>query len=128
MMKNKILTILAVLLGLLLINGGLDKFIHYMPVPDDLPEALAKDNAAFMEISWLMPLVGFAEVLGGLLILFPRTRALGVLVLVPVMVGIVLTHISVAPEGLPIALVMWAILLWIGYENRQKYLPLLQRG
>ncbi len=125
-MKSKILNILSVLFGLLLMNGGLDKFFHYMPVPESLPEAVTRDNAAFAEISWLMPLVGCAEVLGGLLILFPKTRALGALVVFPVMTGVLLTHIFTAPDGLPIALVIWAVLLWIIYANREKYLPLIR--
>ena len=125
-MKKKVLNVLSVIFGLLLINGGLDKFFHYMPIPPDLPEALVKDNLAFMEIEWLMPLVGFAEFLGGLLILFPKTRALGALVVSPVMVGVLLTHIFVAPEGLVIAFVIWTILLWIIFENRNKYLKLVE--
>lgn len=125
-MKQKILNVLSILFGLLLINGGLDKFLHYMPIPPDLPEALAKDNLAYIEIAWLMPLVGFAELLGGVLILFPLTRTLGALVIFPVMVGVLLTHIFVAPEGLIIAVAIWTILLWMIYENRQKYLGLLK--
>lgn len=124
-MKNKILNILSILFGLLLINGGLDKFLHYMPVPDDLPEELLKDSMALMEIVWLMPLVGLAEILGGTLIAFPKTRALGVLVVCPVMVGVFLTHIFVAPSGLPIVFVVWVILIWIIYENREKYFHLI---
>ena len=77
-----------------------------MPIPPDLPEAIEKDNLAFMEIEWLMPLVGFAELLGGLLILLSKTRALGALIVFPVMVGVLLTHILVAPEGLIIAFVI----------------------
>lgn len=124
-MYRIVLNIISGLLGLLFLNGGLNKFFNYMPAPENLPEPLAKDTAALMEIIWLMPLIGVAEILGGLLILFPKTRALGVLVLFPVMVGILLTHIFVAPEGMPIALVMWVILLWIIYENKQKYINLL---
>ncbi|WP_439481031.1 DoxX family membrane protein [Cyclobacterium plantarum] len=125
-MKQKAYNVIAVLFGLLLMNGGLNKFFNYMPVPEGLPEALVKDNLALIEIEWLMPLIGFAEVLGGLLIFFPKTRALGALVVFPVMVGILLTHIFVAPEGLVIALIIWAILLWIIFENRSKYLNLLK--
>ncbi|QHL88987.1 DoxX family membrane protein [Nibribacter ruber] len=124
-MKQKILTVLCVLLGLLLLNGGLNKFFNYMPVPENLPAELVKDTTALMEISWLMPLIGAAEILGGILIMFPRTRALGALVIFPVMVGVLLTHVLVEPGGLPIALVIWAILLWIIFENRRKYLPLI---
>lgn len=126
-MIQKILTVFCVLFGLLLINGGLNKFFNYMPVPNNLPQELVKDTAALTEISWLLPLIGFAEVLGGILIIFPRTRALGALVVFPVMVGVLLTHIVVEPSGLPIALVIWAILLWIIIENRRKYLVLLEK-
>ena len=120
-MKNKILTGVSVLFGLLLINGGLNKFFNYMPVPDDIAEEMLKDMNAIVEISWLMPLIALAEITGGLLIIFPKTRAFGAVVVFPVMVGVLLTHIFVDPSGLPIALVIWAILLWILFENREKY-------
>jgi uncharacterized membrane protein YphA (DoxX/SURF4 family) len=125
-MKQKFFNGISLLSGLLLINGGLDKFFHYMPVPEGLPEPLVKDTEALMEIAWLMPLVGLAELVGGILILFSKTRALGALIVFPVMVGVLLVHLTVAPEGLPIAIVIWAILGWIIYENRQKYLPIIQ--
>lgn len=124
-MNRKVLNILSVLLGLLLLNGGLNKFFNYMPVPEDLPEAIARDNEALMEITWLMPLIASVEILGGLLILFPKTRALGALVIFPVMVGILLTHIFVAPEGLIMALLIWSVLLWVLYENKEKYYSLI---
>jgi putative oxidoreductase len=125
-MKKKIFNGFSILFGLLLINGGLNKYLNYMPVPNDLPESLVKDNVAILEIAWLMPLIGFAEIVGGLLILFPKTRALGTLVVFPVMVGVLLTHIFVAPSGLPIAIVIWAILIWIIYENKDKYYYLVK--
>lgn len=125
-MKEKIFNGLSIVFGLLLLNGGLNKFLNYMPVPDDLPQALIKDNLAIIEITWLMPLIGFAEIVGGILILFPKTRALGALVVFPVMVGVLLTHIFVAPGGLLIAIVIWAMLLWIIFENRYKYLTLIK--
>ena len=74
-----------------------------------------------------MPLVGSAEILGGLLVIIPRTRALGALVIFPVMVGIVLTNIVQDKSGLPIALVFSAILIWIIFENKEKYLPLISK-
>ncbi|HMP29331.1 MAG TPA: hypothetical protein PKD85_07010, partial [Saprospiraceae bacterium] len=125
-MQTKILNILSIIFALLLINGGLDKFFHYMPIPPDLPEALIKDTEAIMEIAWLLPLVGLTELISGLLVIFKRTRALGILVNIPVMTGVLLTHITVAPSGLPIALVIWAIILWNIWENRSKYLSLIK--
>ncbi len=125
MMKRIVLNVFSVIFGLLLINGGLDKFFQYMPTPEDLNPQLIEDFEALGQVSWLFPLVGLAEIVGGILLLFPRTRALGALVVFPVMMGVLLTHIFSAPEGLHIAVVIWVILLWIIYDNRHKFLPLL---
>jgi len=125
--KNRVLFIVALLFGLFFINAGLDKFFHYMPVPKELPEKMLKAFTAFMEIGWLLPLVGLAEIIGGLFIIIPRTRALGALIIFPVMVGIFLTNIVQDKSGLPIALIFSAILTWIIYENREKYLPLINK-
>ncbi|WP_144080081.1 hypothetical protein [Flectobacillus major] len=54
---------------------------------------MVKAFSAFIEIGWLMLLVGLAEIIGGQLIIIPRTRALEALIIFPVMVGIFLTNI-----------------------------------
>lgn len=124
-MKNKILLVLSVLFGLMMINAGLDKFFHYMPMPNDIPENMMKAMTAFTAIGWLMPLVGFAELLGGILFIIPKTRALGAIVIFPVMIGILLTNTVTDMSGFPIAMVFLAINLWVIFENREKYLKLL---
>lgn len=125
-MKKKIIFVVSLLFGLMFINAGLNKFFHYMPMPDDLPENMVKLMNAFMEISWLMPLVGFAEIKGGLLFIIPQTRALGAVVIFPVIIGILLTNIVNVPSGLPMALVLFVINLWVIYENRKKYSVLIK--
>ncbi len=125
-MKTKILFFLCLLTGLLFINSGLDKFFHYMPVPKDVPEKAVKIMQAFNMIGWLLPLVGAAEVTGGLLLIFPRTRALGALILIPVLCGILLANISMAPSGLPIVFILIAVIIWVVVENKEKFLPILK--
>ncbi|PJJ07545.1 DoxX-like protein [Flavobacterium sp. 1] len=125
-MKNKIIFVLSLLFGLMFINAGLNKFFYYMPMPENLPEKMQKAMNAFTEIGWIMPLVGAVEVLGGVLIILPRFRALGALIILPVMVGIVLTNIVQDTSGLPFALVLSAILISIMHQNKEKYLPLLK--
>lgn len=119
-MKKKIMFVVSLLFGLEFINAGLNKFFNYMPIPEDLPENMVKLMSALMEVSWLIPLVAFAEILGGLLFAIPKTRVLGAMVIFPVIIGILLTNINSAPSGLPIALILLAINLWIIYENREK--------
>lgn len=120
--------ILFTLFGLMFINAGLDKFFHYMPMPTDLPEDAKKAFGAFMQIPWLMPLVGIVEFIGGLLVIFPKTRTLGALILFPVMVGILAHNFSVAPAvvGIAIALVLFLINLWILWEGKKQYQGLFQ--
>jgi len=125
-MKKKIIFVFSLLFGLMFINAGLNKFLNYMPMPEDLPEKMQKVGAAFMEISWLMPLIGFTEIVGGILFIIPKTRALGAIIIFPIIIGILLTHIVDAPSGLPIALILLAINLWVIYENREKYLPMVR--
>ena len=126
-MKNKILFVLCLLVGLLFINGGLNKFFHYMPAPKDMPEDMVKIMTAFMTITWLIPLVATAELIGGVLFIIPKYRALGAIILFPIIIGIVLLHSINAPDMLPMALVIFAVILWAIYENRAKYFPMLEK-
>jgi len=87
---------------------------------------MMKVMAAFMEIGWLMPLVAVAEIVGGTLFMIPKLRALGAIIIFPVMIGIILTHIFLEPSGLPLALVLLAINLWVIIENREKYMPMIK--
>ena len=126
-MKTKILFVLCLLAGLMFINAGLDKFFHYMPTPKEMPEKMMKVGMAFMEIGWLLPLVGTIEIIGGLLLIFTRTRALGAIVLLPVLIGILITNISMAPSGLLIALPLTVIIVWVIIDNWKKYLPMVSK-
>lgn len=120
-MKNKILFVVSLLFGLMYVNAGLNKFFNYMPMPEKMPESMLKFMSAVMQITWLMPLVGIVEIVAGVLFIIPRYRALGAIIIFPVMVGILLTNIFNAPDGLPIALVLFAVNLWAMYNDRAKY-------
>lgn len=125
-MKKSVLFVVCLLLGLLFINAGLNKFFNYMPVPDDLPERQVNMFMAMMQIEWLMPLVAVAEIAGGILLIIPRFRALGAIVLCPVLAGIILISFSVAPKGLAITLIIFAIWAWVIVENRERYLAMVR--
>ncbi len=125
-MKNKILLVLCILFGLMMVNAGLNKFFNYMPMPEDMPAEMMRMFNGLMAITWLMPLIGVVEIIGGVLFAIPKYRALGAIVIFPVMIGILLTHLTVAPSGLPIALILFVINVLIMFENREKYLPMIK--
>lgn len=124
-MKNKILFILSLLFGLMFINAGFNKFFNYMPMPEDMPQELLDAMTAMMSLKWLMPLVAVVEIVGGALFIFNKTRALGAIIVLPVMVGIVLFHLTTDHE-LILPAVFSAILIWAMVENKEKYAPLFK--
>ncbi|MCU7617296.1 DoxX family protein [Chryseobacterium sp. PBS4-4] len=119
--------IISLLFGLMFINAGLNKFLNYMPMPKPTPEQM-KIFEAFNQLHWLMPLVGAVEIVGGLLFIFPKTRALGAIIILPVMVGIVLHIFTIdkSTSGMSIAGVLFLINLWMIIDNKEKYKALVK--
>ncbi|WP_047245290.1 DoxX family membrane protein [Maribacter thermophilus] len=124
-MKSKVLTVLCVLFGLMMINAGLNKFLNYMPMPE-VSEAMMQVMNGFMAVKWIFPLVALVEIVGGALIAIPKTRALGALVILPVMVGIMVHHLVHDMAGIVIPLVMFVINLWAIAANWDKYAPIVK--
>lgn len=125
-MKNKILFIVSLLFGLMMVNAGLNKLFNYMPAPADLSQNLQKAFNAFTAIGWLMPLVALAEIIGGVLFIIPKTRALAALIIFPIIVGILLINTVTDASGMFLALVFVAVELWVIFESKEKYLVLLR--
>ncbi|WP_018628438.1 DoxX family protein [Niabella aurantiaca] len=112
--------ILFTLFALMFINAGLNKFFNYMPAPKPT-EGQMEAFGAMMKLKWLIPLLGLMEITGGLLVIFPKTRALGALILFPILTGIFLHHTTMDPSGLPVAAALLVVLIWIILDNRKKY-------
>ncbi len=123
-MKNKVLFVVSLLFGLMMINSGLNKFLNYMPMPE-VPEAAGNLMYAFVQSGWLFPLVALAEIIGGALFITNRFRALGAIVILPITVGILLFNVVLAPSGIILAVILFAINIWVIVENRNNYLPMI---
>ncbi|NGF56669.1 DoxX family membrane protein [Parapedobacter sp. SGR-10] len=124
-MKQKILLVACILFALIMVNSGLNKFFNYMPAPAPSEEQM-KIFGALMTLKWIIPLVAIVEIVGGLLLAVPKTRALGALIILPVTVGIVLHHLTFDVATIGIGLVLLAINVWVIIENKQKYEPILK--
>jgi putative oxidoreductase len=91
-MKIAIL-ISRVFFGLGFVIFGLNILHPFLPMPPPVEGSL---NAQFMAVMWpthWMMLVGFFQVVGGLLVLFGRTAPLGLLILGPILVNILCFHV-----------------------------------
>ena len=79
-----------------------------------------------MQIGQMMPIITIVEITGGVLFITNKVRGLGAIIVFPIVIGILLTHILNALSGLQIAIVLLAINLLVIRENREKYLPIVK--
>ena len=118
-MKYAIL-IARFLLGLVFVVFGSNAFLHFMPMPP-----LAGSAAAFLGAlagSGYLYVIAGLQVLGGLLLLLgARFVALGLTLLGPVIVNIVLYHVFLDPKGLPVALAVALLALFLLWIYRYKF-------
>lgn len=112
-------TILFIFFGLMFINAGLDKFFHYMPQPE-MEKELHEMNLKMYSLKWILPLVALVELLSGILVLFPKTRTLGAIMIFPVMIGILCHNATFIPVGLLFAVPFFLINLLMLFDNKEK--------
>ena len=90
--------IISVLTGLLFIAGGLFYFFGTLPPQPPEDSLPGKFMAAFGPTGY-MNFVKVLEILGGLLLVAPKTRNLGLLILGPIILNILCFHAFVVKGG-----------------------------
>jgi len=121
----KIATIIArSLLGLIFVVFGLNMFLNFIPMPP-LPEGPARDFMTALFVSHYLYIVGAFQVAGGALLLIGRKVPLGLTLLGPVIVNIVSFHALMAPSGLPMAIVVSSLALFLLWRYRENFIGLV---
>ncbi len=103
-----------ILLGLVFVVFGLNKFLFFIPT-GPLPTGLAGEFVGALFSSHYVWVVAALEVVGGALLLVNRYVPLALTLLGPVVVNILLYHSLLFPGGLPLALlvvVLWLAVFW----------------
>jgi putative oxidoreductase len=113
----KIASLIArLLLGLIFVVFGLNGFLHFIPMPPPKGLAAQFGGAIFASHYWVV--IFGLQVIGGLLLLVNRFVPLALVVLGPVIVNIFFFHAFMAPEGLPLAIIV--VVLWLILAVRYK--------
>lgn len=120
-MNSKVTLVARILLGLMLVIFGANKFFSFMPAPE-MPEAAGKFMGALADTGYMFPLIAIIEIVCGLLFLIGKKIPLALLIWAPVAVNILLFHIVLAPEGLLMGAitVILTLILFVGYWNKLK--------
>ena len=125
----KYATIVAsILLGLLFIMSAITVLFNLAPMPE-LPKdtPIAHFMAAFGPTGY-MKFVKVIELLGGLFLLIPKTRNLGLLCLGPIIVNILAFHHFVAGDGIfqPMLIVIALLAGFLLWSERKAWAALVR--
>jgi len=118
--------ICRLLLGLLFFVLGLNGFLNFLPM-GPMPTGLAGQFFVVMTQSHYMVPVFALQIIGGILLLINQFVPLALTILAPIIVNILIFHITMQPAGLPPG--MLALILWIVLVSRlwSHFAPLLTR-
>lgn len=122
----KIATILTrTLLGLIFVVFGSNLFLHFIPMPPP-PEGPARDFMTALFVSHYLYVVGALEVVGGILLFTGRWVPLGLTLVGPVIVNVVCFHALMAPAGLPMAITISALAVFLLWRHRGNFAGLVK--
>ena len=96
-MKERVVKIIRVLLALILIIFGLNKFLNFMPLPP-MPEAAQAFMGALIETGYLMVIVAIVEIIAGIFLLINRYSAFMLILIFPILVNAFLGSMSPRPS------------------------------
>ncbi len=123
-MKAKIDLVARILLGIMLLVSGLNKFIGFMPAPE-FSAAAGKFFGALADTGYMIILIGFVEVVTGVLLLVNRYVALALVLLAPNTVNILLFHIFLDPANIVPGLILAVFQGYLVFVNKEKFKELL---
>jgi putative oxidoreductase len=111
--------IIRILLGLLLLVTGLNKFLQFMPMPE-MTEQAQQTMMAFVQTGYIMNIVAIVEIVVGLLLIINKYTALSLVILFPIMLNAFLFHLflDVAGIGGSVMAITFNIYLMIAYRDR----------
>jgi hypothetical protein len=113
------------LLGLIFTVFGLNGFLHFLKMPP--PSGVAGQFMGALFVShYLVPIFAI-QLIGGVLLLANRYVPLALTLLGTIIANILLFHALMAPEGLPLALVVTVLWVVAFYSVRSAFTGIFQQ-
>jgi len=113
--------IARILLGVIFVFFGSNLMFHFLPNPP-LPPGPITDFTTVMFVTHYIVVVGFFQVLGGLLLFINRFVPLALAILAPMLVNILTTHLLVMHGGLfPVPILVVLLWLFLFWRNRAAF-------
>ena len=122
---KKVTAIISVLLGIILITFGLNKFLNFMPAMELAPPGM-EFMGALVKTGYVMVIVAIIEIITGILIATNKYRALALVVLFPILLNALLFHLFLDPVNALPAVLAIAMNIFLMYNNKEKYQSLFK--
>ena len=113
------------LLGLVFLVFGLNGFLHFIPVPPPT-NPVAGQYLGALFVSHYLVVIYLLQIVPGILLLANRYVPLALTLLGPVLANVVFFHAFMAPEGLPLPLILTVLWLVVAYHYRTAFAGLFQ--
>lgn len=123
-MNSKVSMVIRILLALVLLVFGSNKFFQFLPAPEGMSADAGAYFTALASVK-LFTLIAIVEILTGLALLFNKWGALMALILMSVAVNAVLFHAMLDPGNIGFALGVLVLNLLVLYGYKDKYKQLL---
>ncbi|WP_413559567.1 DoxX family membrane protein [Bdellovibrio sp. HCB209] len=119
-MKAKLPLIARVLFGLVFFASGVASLLQQMnllppPPIDGMSPAMLTYFQGLMASVYFMPFLKITETICGLLIIMGWWVPLCLVILAPVVLNIFLVHAFLAPSGLPVALILGVLMIYLSF-------------
>src|SRR5690606_1663070 len=125
LMNSTFTKILRLLLALILLVFGINKFVRFIP-SSEIPENASEFMSSLDATGYILPALGILEILIGLLLLFNKWVGFALLALVPISINIVMYHLFMDIPSIGGAVLVAVINFILIYKNWSRYKPLFQ--
>jgi uncharacterized membrane protein YphA (DoxX/SURF4 family) len=122
-MNSQFTKIVRLVLGIMLVIFGSNKFLHFIPLPP--PTGSAGDFMNSLGATgYIFPIVGILEVVIGIMLLFKKWVAFALVLLAPISINILLFHLFLDIPGVSAALLVAILNGVLIYKHWKQYTPL----
>ena len=119
-MSKKVTMILRLLLGLILFVFGLNKFLHFLPMPP-MEGGAGAFMGALNDTGYMFPLIAITEIVAGALLLLNKWTGLALIFAAIISVNIVLFHLVLDISGTGLAAVVAVLNVLVMYGNWGRF-------
>jgi uncharacterized membrane protein YphA (DoxX/SURF4 family) len=124
---KKVEIIVRMVLGIVLVVFGLDKFLAFVPHGHVMTDELIAAYQGLLANKFILPTVGVVELIGGILLISRRYVILALMALAPIIYGILAFHFAVDLQGILPGVGVTALYIYLVVYRRKVFAEFLKQ-